>query len=272
MSGEVLINLTPMETRVALVENGVLQEALIERSRRRGIVGNIYKGKVVRVLPGMQAAFVDIGLERAAFIHAHEVTPSGTPSDEHSTIGQLLHEGQALVVQVTKDPIGSKGARLTTHLSVPSRYLVYMPDSPHHGVSQRIEDERERDRLKVALETGIAQQSIEVSGGFIVRTAAEGVSDAEIASDMYFLLRLWRKVSQRKETAAPSSVIYDDLPLFMRTLPRAVMRSTSESSSERTPLSPLFTLSGFRERWTINLSDHNSKSSRRACTSFSNMT
>jgi len=227
MSGEVLINLTPMETRVALVENGVLQEALIERSRRRGIVGNIYKGKVVRVLPGMQAAFVDIGLERAAFIHAHEVTPSGTPSDEQSTIGQLLHEGQALVVQVTKDPIGSKGARLTTHLSVPSRYLVYMPDSPHHGVSQRIEDERERERLKEALETGIAQQSIEVSGGFIVRTAAEGVSDAEIASDMYFLLRLWRKVSQRKETAAPSSVIYDDLPLFMRTL-RDVMRDDIE--------------------------------------------
>ncbi|MGM0614965.1 MAG: ribonuclease G [Pseudomonadota bacterium] len=227
MSGEVLINLTPMETRVALVENGVLQEALIERSRRRGIVGNIYKGKVVRVLPGMQAAFVDIGLERAAFIHAHEVTPSGTPSEEQSTIGQLLHEGQSLVVQVTKDPIGSKGARLTTHLSVPSRYLVYMPDSPHHGVSQRIEDERERERLKVALETGIAQQSIEVSGGFIVRTAAEGVSDAEIASDMYFLLRLWRKVSQRKEIAAPSSVIYDDLPLFMRTL-RDVMRDDIE--------------------------------------------
>ena len=227
MSGEVLINLTPMETRVALVENGVLQEALIERSRRRGIVGNIYKGKVVRVLPGMQAAFVDIGLERAAFIHAHEVTPSGTPNEEQSTIGQLLHEGQALVVQVTKDPIGSKGARLTTHLSVPSRYLVYMPDSPHHGVSQRIEDERERERLKVALEAGIAQQSIEVTGGFIVRTAAEGVSEEEIASDMYFLLRLWRKVSQRKENAAPSSVIYDDLPLFMRTL-RDVMRDDIE--------------------------------------------
>ena len=227
MSGEVLINLTPMETRVALVENGVLQEALIERSRRRGIVGNIYKGKVVRVLPGMQAAFVDIGLERAAFIHAHEVTPTGTPSVEQSTIGQLLHEGQALVVQVTKDPIGSKGARLTTHLSVPSRYLVYMPDSPHHGVSQRIEDDRERERLKIALETGIAQQSIEVSGGFIVRTAAEGVSEEEIASDMYFLLRLWRKVSQRKEIAAPSSVIYDDLPLFMRTL-RDVMRDDIE--------------------------------------------
>ncbi len=200
-----------METRVALVENGVLQEALIERSRRRGIVGNIYKGKVVRVLPGMQAAFVDIGL----------------PNDEQQTIGQLLHEGQALVVQVTKDPIGTKGARLTTHLSIPSRYLVYMPDSPHHGVSQRIEDERERERLKALLDKSIEEQTIEVTGGFIVRTAAEGVGDEELASDMYFLLRIWRKVSERKITAAPPNVIYDDLPLFMRTL-RDVMRDDIE--------------------------------------------
>ncbi|MBE0402030.1 ribonuclease G [Halomonas citrativorans] len=227
MSGEVLINLTPMETRVALVENGVLQEALIERSRRRGIVGNIYKGKVVRVLPGMQAAFVDIGLERAAFIHAHEVMPSGTPVDEQQTIGQLLHEGQALVVQVTKDPIGTKGARLTTHLSIPSRYLVYMPDSPHHGVSQRIEDERERERLKALLDSSIAEQTLEVTGGFIVRTAAEGVGDEELAGDMHFLLRIWRKVAERKISAAPSNVIYDDLPLFMRTL-RDVMRDDIE--------------------------------------------
>ncbi|MDN6179532.1 MAG: ribonuclease G [Halomonas subglaciescola] len=227
MSGEVLINLTPMETRVALVENGVLQEALIERSCRRGIAGNIYKGRVVRVLPGMQAAFVDIGLSRAAFIHAHEVMPSGTPADEQLTISQLLHEGQALVVQVTKDPIGTKGARLTTHLSIPSRYLVYMPDSPHHGVSQRIEDERERERLRNLLEMGVAQQNIDASGGFIVRTAAENVGDEELASDIYFLLRLWQKVSERKITAAPPSVIYDDLPLFIRTL-RDVMREDIE--------------------------------------------
>lgn len=227
MSGEVLINLTPMETRVALVENGVLQEALIERSRRRGIVGNIYKGKVVRVLPGMQAAFVDVGLERAAFIHAHEVMPAGTPLDEQQTIGQLLHEGQALVVQATKDPIGSKGARLTTHLSIPSRYLVYMPDSPHHGVSQRIEDERERERLKALLDSSVAEQTLEVTGGFIVRTAAEGVGDEELKGDMHFLLRLWRKVSERKVTATPQSVIYDDLPLFIRTL-RDVMRRDIE--------------------------------------------
>lgn len=227
MSGEVLINLTPMETRVALVENGVLQEALIERSRRRGIVGNIYKGKVVRLLPGMQAAFVDVGLERAAFIHAHEVMPPGTPLDEQLTIGQLLHEGQALVVQATKDPIGSKGARLTTHLSIPSRYLVYMPDSPHHGVSQRIEDERERERLKALLDSSVAEQTLEVTGGFIVRTAAEGVGDEELKGDMHFLLRLWRKVSERKVSAPPQTVIYDDLPLFIRTL-RDVMRDDIE--------------------------------------------
>ncbi|MDN3552751.1 ribonuclease G [Halomonas almeriensis] len=227
MSGEVLINLTPMETRVAVVENGVLQEAFIERARRRGIVGNIYQGRVVRVLPGMQAAFVDIGLDRAAFIHAHEVMPPGTPADEQSSISQLLQEGQPLVVQVTKDPIGSKGARLTTHLSVPSRYLVYMPDSPHSGVSQRIEDDAERERLRGRVEAALAEQTLEVKGGFIVRTAAEGVTDEELAGDMHFLLRLWRKVSERRIDAPAPSVLYDDLPLFMRTL-RDVMRDDIE--------------------------------------------
>ncbi|MBF8221141.1 MULTISPECIES: ribonuclease G [Halomonadaceae] len=227
MSGEVLINLTPMETRVAVVENGVLQEAFIERSRRRGIVGNIYKGKVVRVLPGMQAAFVDIGLERAAFIHAHEVMAAHTPAAEQATISQLLHEGQSLVVQVTKDPIGTKGARLTTHLSVPSRYLVYMPDAPHNGVSQRIEDEGERERLRQLVEACQAEQELEVEGGFIIRTAAEGVTREELFSDMHFLLRLWRRVSERKVTAGVPSVLYDDLPLFIRTL-RDQMRDEIE--------------------------------------------
>lgn len=227
MSGEVLINLTPMETRVAVVENGVLQEALIERTRRRGIVGNIYKGRVVRVLPGMQAAFVDIGLERAAFIHAHEVMPSGTLPEEQTSIAQLLHEGQALVVQVTKDPIVSKGARLTTHLSVPSRHLVYMPGSAHHGVSQRIEDEQERERLRELLERCQGEQELEVTGGFIVRTAAEKVGKEELFADMHFLLRLWRKVSERMVSAAAPSVIYDDLPLFIRTL-RDLMRDDIE--------------------------------------------
>ncbi|WP_136067022.1 ribonuclease G [Modicisalibacter radicis] len=227
MSGEVLINLTPMETRVAVVENGVLQEAFIERSRRRGIVGNIYKGKVVRVLPGMQAAFIDIGLERAAFIHANEVLPPNTPSDEQVSISQLLQQGQSLVVQATKDPIASKGARLTTHLSVPSRYLVYMPDSPHTGVSQRIEDDAERERLRTLVEGCLADQEQTVAGGFIIRTAAEGVGAEELITDMQFLLRLWRKVDERKLTAATPSRIYDDLPLFIRTL-RDVMRDDIE--------------------------------------------
>ncbi|MCI0508570.1 RNAse G [Chromohalobacter marismortui] len=227
MSGEVLINLTPMETRVAVVENGVLQEAFIERSRRRGIVGNIYQGKVVRVLPGMQAAFVDIGLERAAFIHVNEVVAPNASIDEHVTISQLLQEGQSLVVQVTKDPIGSKGARLTTHLSVPSRYLVYMPDSPHTGVSQRIEDENERERLRTLIEASQAEMSGNTPGGVIIRTAAEGVGQEELAADMYFLLRLWRKIDERRHSAVPPALLYDDLPLFIRTL-RDVMRADIE--------------------------------------------
>nr|WP_297459259.1 ribonuclease G [uncultured Halomonas sp.] len=227
MSGEVLINLTPMETRVAVVENGVLQEAFIERSRRRGIVGNIYKGRVARVLPGMQAAFIDVGLERAAFIHAHEVMPPNTPSDEQVSISHLLHEGQPLVVQVTKDPIGSKGARLTTHLSVPSRYLVYMPDSPHTGVSQRIEDEDERERLRAMVEECLTESGQDIPGGFIIRTAAEGVGKEELLTDIQFLLRLWRKVGERKLNAPAPSRIYDDLPLFIRTL-RDVMRDDIE--------------------------------------------
>ncbi|MCM2970993.1 ribonuclease G [Larsenimonas suaedae] len=229
MSGEVLINLTPMETRVAVVENGVLQEAFVERSRRLGIVGNIYKGTVVRVLPGMQAAFIDIGLERAAFIHAHDVMPPNTPSDKQQSISQLLHEGQPLVVQVNKDPIGTKGARLTTHLSIPSRYLVYMPDSHHVGVSQRIEDTEERDRLKAIVDQVHREDDASAYGGFIIRTAAEGASADELRNDILFLKRLWAKLDERRhrDSKDGGGVIYGDLPLFMRTL-RDVMRDDIE--------------------------------------------
>ena len=159
MSEEILINITPMESRVAVVENGVLQEVHVERTQKRGIVGNIYKGKVVRVLPGMQAAFVDIGLERAAFIHASEISTREGAAIE--PISALVHEGQSLVVQVTKDPIGSKGARLTTQLSIPSRYLVYMPRTSHVGISLKIEDEAERDRLKQVVADCVAAEGIE---------------------------------------------------------------------------------------------------------------
>lgn len=216
MSEEILINITPMEARVALVENGVLQEVHIERTLRRGIVGNIYKGKVVRVLPGMQAAFVDIGLERAAFIHASEISEREGAAVE--PIGALVHEGKALVVQVTKDPIGTKGARLTTHLSVPSRYLVYMPRTPHVGISLKIEAESERERLRDIVTQCIEQEGIEERGGFILRTAAEAAREEDILLDIRYLRRLWQQISQQISSASAPSVLYEDLPLALRTL------------------------------------------------------
>lgn len=221
MSEDILINITPMETRVAVVENGVLQEVYIERTRRRGIVGNIYKGKVVRVLPGMQAAFVDIGLERAAFIHAADVAPANRSNgSDVGSISSLLHEGQSLIVQVTKEPIGTKGARLTTHLSIPSRYLVYMPQTPHTGVSQRIEDDAERERLRSIVENSVLDddKASPEQGGFIIRTAAEGFGEDEILADTLFLRRLWRAIERRCKDAKNKSIIYEDLPLFMRTM------------------------------------------------------
>ncbi len=232
MSEEILINVTPVETRVALVENGMLQEAYIERTSRKGIVGNIYKGKVVRVLPGMEAAFVDIGLERAAFIHASDVVPA--PQDEEETPGprtvpdirSLLREGQSLVVQVTKDPIGTKGARLTTQLSIPSRFLVFMPGVSHIGVSQRIEDEEERARLKNLVEQAASEDET-ASGGYIIRTAAEGASDEDVVADMAYLHRVSRSVQERMEKAPAPSVVYKDLPLFIRTV-RDLIRPQTE--------------------------------------------
>jgi ribonuclease G len=214
VNAEILMNVTPTETRVAVVENGVLQEIYIERTNHRGLVGNIYKGKVVRVLPGMQAAFVDIGLERAAFIHAAEVGKG----DANAPINQLLHEGQSLVVQVTKDPISTKGARLTTQLAIPSRYLVYMPGVDHVGVSQRIEEEGERDRLKELVNNCMEAEGLTGEAGFILRTAAEGVGEDEILADTRYLRRLWRKLEERiKDNKAPS-LVYDELPLSLRTI------------------------------------------------------
>ena len=159
MSAELLINVTPQESRVALLENGILQEVLIERTSRKGIVGNIYKGKVSRVLPGMEAAFIDIGLEKSAFLHASDLThpsleefqdpPMHRPAVQ---IGELLYEGKKLLVQVIKDPLGTKGARLTTHVTIPSRYLVLMPDNNNLGISGKIEQGAERERLRQLIE------------------------------------------------------------------------------------------------------------------------
>ena len=223
MSEEILVNASPTETRVALVENGVLQEVYIERTQRQGNVGKIYKGRVVRVLPGMQAAFVDIGLERSGFIHASDISllDSDGMEERHAEpeeITRILHEGQTLVVQVLKDPIGTKGARLTTHLSVSARYLVYMPNNSHIGISTRIESEAERERLKLAVESEVERQADSSKGGFIIRTVAEGVSDAELCVDIPFLYRLWSELQERLALANPGSVVYEDLPLSQRTL------------------------------------------------------
>jgi len=219
MSAELLINVTPSESRVALIENGILQEVHVERHTKRGLVGNIYRGKVSRVLPGMQAAFVDIGLDKAAFLHASDIVIHNEVVGEVSTshiekhdIRDLVRDGQDIVVQVVKDPIGTKGARLTTDITIPSRYLVFMPSVTHVGVSQRIEDEAERERLKE-----LVAEFCDEEGGFILRTAAEGVSQPELKADAAFLRRLWSKIQQRMKKRR-SHVLYEDLPLARRVL------------------------------------------------------
>ncbi|BCG63915.1 MAG: ribonuclease G [Methyloprofundus sp.] len=215
MSEEILINVTPPETRVAIVENGVIQEIIIERTRQLGLVGNIYKGVVCRVLPGMQAVFIEIGLERAAFLHLSDLSNRELDSKDSENIEHYLAENQQVIVQVTKDPIGSKGARLTTEISIPSRYQVYMPYSDKGGVSQRIECEPERTRLRAFQE---AFQLEHESGAFIARTAAECIDEATLESDMLFLLQLWDSVQEKIAGAPPRSLIHYDLPLSIRTL------------------------------------------------------
>ncbi len=251
MTEEILVNVTPRETRVAVVENGMLQELHIERGWSRGVVGNIYKGRVQRVMPGMQAAFVEIGLDRAAFLHANDVfRANAAPAIERSiertldggleagggegvavatpafapqavpSISELLREGQEIVVQVVKDPIGSKGARLTTHVSIPSRYLVLLPQSRVIGVSSRIEDDAERQRLKSL----VAAQGQQVGAGltaptppgYIVRTNAEGQPEEALAEDVAYLRRAWALVEQNVRDARVGSCIYEDLTLPMR--------------------------------------------------------
>ncbi len=217
MKEEILFNVTPQESRVAVLENGMLQELFIERSSSRGLVGNIYRGKVIRVLPGMQAAFINIGRERSAFLHAAEILPlqEGETVDEDvlqpPDINELLHDGQAITVQVIKDELGSKGARLTTHLTIPSRFLVLMPDNSHIGVSQRIENENERQRLKELLTTNKPN-----SPGYIVRTAADGANKEELLRDSEFLLKLWAKIVLKIQEAKAPSLVHEDLDLALR--------------------------------------------------------
>ena len=236
MSEELLINISPMESRVAVLDNGILGEIYIERHHKLGLVGNIYLGTVVRVLPGMQAAFVDIGQSRTAFLHVNDMQREPRPAPKSSKVERIddeltiidataddlvvtpavistqttevlavtktliqhrLHESQRILVQVTKDQLGSKGARLTTNISLPSRYLVYLPSSEHIGISQRIDGEEERTRLKTELTS--LMQTVNLKGGLIARTAAERVPVDKLEEDIYYLLQLWRTICARRQ-------------------------------------------------------------------------
>ncbi len=218
MSEELLINVTPQETRVARVENGVLTEIFIERIQKSGMIGNIYKGVVQRVLPGMEAAFVEIGLARAAFLHASDIA-GAIVSDEsgersQKSIRQLVSENEEVAVQIVKDPLGSKGARITSNLTAPARLLVLMPYDPSIGVSTRIECEQERERLRAMVE----ELRVDKSHGFIVRTAAEGCSLEQLKRDHDFLLKVWQSIQDRLKSASSGDLIFTDLNLVLRTI------------------------------------------------------
>jgi ribonuclease G len=216
---EILVNVTPRETRAALVENGVTQELYIERASRRGLVGNLYKGRVSRVLPGMQAAFIDIGLERTAFLHAGDIARA-VPSDAEAgtppvpEIASLVLPGQEILVQVVKDPLGTKGARLSTFISLPSRFLVYMPHGRGVGVSSRIEDEAARELLRDSVRE-LANGS---GGGYIVRTAAYRAPPEALRADMLYLARLWEHVRQNQLRLGTGALVHEDLALPLRML------------------------------------------------------
>ena len=237
MGAELLINAASHETRIALIENGTIAELYIERSREKGIVGNIYKGRVIRVLPGMQAAFVDIGLEKAAFLYVADVfdaieeyesllyagskkddEPPGVQDngDHHDfrplhPIEDLLQEGQELLVQISKEPLGTKGARITSHISLPGRHLVYMPTVDHIGISRRIEDEEERERLRALVE-----RLKKPGSGYIVRTVSEGKSEEDLIADMLYLTTLWEEISMRQAKGAVPSLLHSDLDVVQK--------------------------------------------------------
>jgi len=234
MKQEIYINSTPQESRIALMEDGQLAEFLIERKEEMGVAGNIYKGKVARVLPGMQAAFIDIGMEKAGFLHASdfsaepedvqlisssgddvefEEAPKPPPPSRRLPLEKQITRGEEILVQVAKDPLGTKGARVTSHVSLPGRYMVFMPGTKHIGISRRIESEEERKRLRE-----IAQDLKNDEGGFILRTACEGRSKREIQRDLAFLTKLWKGIHKKAASAPAPSLIHQDLDLITRTI------------------------------------------------------
>jgi ribonuclease G len=213
MSTEILVNVTPQETRVAVKEQGAVEQLHIERTRSLGLVGNIYLGKVARVLPGMQSAFVDIGLEKAAFLHVADIWQQR--HEDVRPIEQLLHESQSLLVQVIKDPISSKGARLSTQVSIAGRFLVYLPQDSHIGISQKIEDAEEREMLREKLHCLISSDQ---TGGFILRTMGETATETELLADLEYLRRLWTGISEAARSTPPQTLLYQDLNLALRVL------------------------------------------------------
>jgi ribonuclease G len=218
MSEDILVNVTPQETRVALVLQGAVQELHIERTLSRGMAGNIYLGKVVRVLPGMQSAFIDIGLERAAFLHVADIWDARSHDGPPTTpipIERMLFDGQSITVQVIKDPIGTKGARLSTQISIAGRMLVYLPQESHIGISQRIENEVERELLRGKVQKLMLEGE---KGGFIIRTMAEDASDADLQADVDYLRKTWSNITQLTKIKPAPSLLYQDLDLAQRVM------------------------------------------------------
>ena len=224
LSEDLLIHCTAQETRVAIMVDGVLQDLHIERRAQRGLVGNVYKGKVIRVLPGMQSAFVDVGLQRSAFLHIHDIFTARKEDGSYTPIEYILHEGDSVMVQVAKDPIGTKGARLTTTISLAGHKLVLLPKEPHVGVSQRIEDEVERERLKELI---LSVKTQDNNFGYIVRTCAEGATAEEFIADMKYLSRLWAQIEEKASRSPAPSLLYQDLYLEERALRDMVTENTS---------------------------------------------
>ena len=224
MANEILINVRPQETRVAVLEQSIVQELHIERVSARGLVGNIYVGRVARVLPGMQSAFVEIGLERAAFLHIADIWEHRQNGHETKPIERILHEGQSLLVQVIKDPIGTKGARLSTQVSLAGRLLVYLPQDSHIGISQRIEDEAERENLRGRLQQLLPEG---LTGGFIIRTMAETATEREMKNDIDYLTKLWADLTAKSGALPVPSPIYQDLSLAQRVLRDMVTEETA---------------------------------------------
>ena len=233
---EILINVTPSEVRAALLENGILQEVYIERAARRGVISNIYKGRVSRVLPGMQAAFIDIGLQRTAFLHVSDIVrkqSNGDSNEELPNIRDLVKEGEDVLVQVVKDPLGNKGARLTTFMTLPSRHLVLLPQGDSVGISARIEDDDERGRLRGVV-TELLEEA-ELDCGAIVRTVAEDAEADELRADLRFLIKLWRVVQERCSNSQVKTLIHEDLSLPLRVLRDLVTSDVEHILVDSTP-------------------------------------